>query len=72
MSFTFIPIKGFNKEEKEILFISFVDYDWYQVITLKKTYDYLIDLLMMLIIDKFSPSYLALVITFESFAEKLY
>ena len=73
--FTFIPIKDFNKKEKEILFIGFVEYLTgirllYSIILFID--DYLIDLFMMLIIDKFSPSYLALVITLESFAEKLY
>ena len=73
--FTFIPISEFYKEEKEILFKGFIDYLTgmrllYNIILLID--DYLIDVFTMLIIDKFSPSHVALVITLESFGEKLY
>ena len=73
--FTFIPISEFYKEEKEILFKGFIDYLsgmrlLYNIILLID--DYLIDVFTMLIIDKFSPSHVALVITLESFGEKLY
>ena len=73
--FTFIPISEFYKEEKEILFKGFIDYLTgmrllYNIILLID--DYLIDVFTMLIIDKFSPSHVALVITLESFIEKLY
>jgi len=73
--FTFIPISEFYKEEKEIIFKGFIDYLTgmrllYNIILLID--DYLIDVFTMLIIDKFSPSHVALVITLESFGEKLY
>ena len=72
--FAFIPIKPYDKNEKEILFIKFKYFLTginllYSIILL--ILDYLIDLFIMIIIDKFSTSHVALAITLESFAEKL-
>ena len=73
--FALIPIKDFDKDEKEIIFVKFTYYFTdirllYTILLLID--DYLIDLFIMLIIDKFSPSHLALAITLESCAEKLF
>ena len=73
--FTFIPIKDYNKNEGEILFAKFSIYftDIRILYTILLFIDnYLIDISIMLIIDKFSPSHLALQILLESFAEEAY
>ena len=72
--FALIPIKDFGKDEKEIIFVKFTYF--FKGIRLLFTIillilDYLIDLFIMLIIDKFSPSHLALALTLESIAEQV-
>ena len=73
--FTFIPIKDYGKDEGEILFSRFSYY--FTNIRLLYTIllfivDYLINLFIMLIIDKFSPSHLALALSLENLADGIY
>ena len=73
--FTFIPIKDYGKDEGEILFSRFSYY--FTDIRLLYTIllfivDYLINLFIMLIIDKFSPSHLALALSLENLADGTY
>ena len=72
--FIFTKVNDFDKNDGEILFTRFKLYFTginllYSIILL--ILDYLIDLFIMIIIDKFSTSHVALAITLESFAEKL-
>ena len=73
--FALIPVIDYNKEVGEIIFVKFI----FQLTNINLLYtiilfiiNYIIDISFMLIIEKFSVSHLALAITLESFAEKLY
>ena len=73
--FAFIKIKDFKSEEKEIIFKVYGEY--FTGIRLLYTIlmfinDYLGDIFMFQIIDKFSVSHAALAYTLDSFAGKLY
>ena len=73
--FTFIKIKDYNQNEGEILFTKFPFYftDIRLLFTILLFIDnYLIDIFIMLIIDKFSPSHLSLQIILESLSEEVY
>ena len=75
LPFAFIKIKDFGSEEKEIIFKTFGEYFTgmrllYTILMFIN--DYLGDIFMYQIIDKFTVSHAALAYTLDSFAGKLY